>query len=278
MALGALGWPILQGALSTIFGVIVLSTVEAYMIVTFFKTVFLVIAIGAIHGLIFLPVLLSIFVRGTCIGRKKPMVKTDKVHPRKDEPTNYVIRERQKQQTRTESPATSEETEDAYPIGPGGRYGIHTMHEPWLQPVNPVRFQNGNISLGTSANSNQTPVPYGHPHPSKIHLVPSSQSINVSKSANGHPVFFIPDHGLRLVSSDHSGFCPPTSVAQTITDTQMRRKTGHQRRFSTIEDTNSGMIPNPSPERINPQVRRHSAYEYGSSPGGMPNFFLQKEM
>ena len=53
--------------MSTIIGVVVLSDVNAYMIVTFFKTVFLVILFGLIHGLIFLPVLLSLFVRGPCV-------------------------------------------------------------------------------------------------------------------------------------------------------------------------------------------------------------------
>lgn len=66
-ALGALGWPITQGAVSTILAVIVLADVPAYMIVTFFKTVFLAITFGLLHGLVFLPVTLSLFVRGSCI-------------------------------------------------------------------------------------------------------------------------------------------------------------------------------------------------------------------
>uniref|UniRef100_A0AC35TW28 SSD domain-containing protein n=1 Tax=Rhabditophanes sp. KR3021 TaxID=114890 RepID=A0AC35TW28_9BILA len=66
-ALGALGWPLVQGAASTILAVAVLADVPAYMIVTFFKTVFLAITIGLLHGLIFLPVCLSMFVRGCCV-------------------------------------------------------------------------------------------------------------------------------------------------------------------------------------------------------------------
>lgn len=67
MALGVLGWPLTQGAASTILAVVVLADVPAYMIVTFFKTVFLSIALGLLHGLVFLPVMLSLFVRGCCI-------------------------------------------------------------------------------------------------------------------------------------------------------------------------------------------------------------------
>uniref|UniRef100_A0A1I7XNF1 SSD domain-containing protein n=1 Tax=Heterorhabditis bacteriophora TaxID=37862 RepID=A0A1I7XNF1_HETBA len=66
-ALSALGWPLFQGGLSTILAVSVLVDVPAYMIVTFFKTVVLSISIGLLHGLVFLPVLLSIFVRGCCV-------------------------------------------------------------------------------------------------------------------------------------------------------------------------------------------------------------------
>ncbi|PAV90779.1 hypothetical protein WR25_13015 [Diploscapter pachys] len=65
-ALSALGWPLFQGGLSTILAVVVLADVPAYMIVTFFKTVVLAISLGLLHGLVFLPVLLSIFVRGCC--------------------------------------------------------------------------------------------------------------------------------------------------------------------------------------------------------------------
>lgn len=64
-ALGDLGWPVAQGAMSTILAVSVLSDVPAYMIVTFFKTVFLAISIGFLHGLVFLPLMLSAFV-GCC--------------------------------------------------------------------------------------------------------------------------------------------------------------------------------------------------------------------
>lgn len=71
-ALGALGWPITQGAVSTILAVIVLCDVPAYMIVTFFKTVFLAISLGLLHGLVFLPVALSLFVRGSCIANIPP--------------------------------------------------------------------------------------------------------------------------------------------------------------------------------------------------------------
>lgn len=79
-ALSSLGWPLcqvcychfciffsFQGAMSTIISVIVLADVPAYMVVTFFKTVVLSISLGLLHGIVFLPVLLSIFVRGCCI-------------------------------------------------------------------------------------------------------------------------------------------------------------------------------------------------------------------
>jgi predicted RND superfamily exporter protein len=61
--LSALGWPLTQGAVSTILAVVVLANIPAYMIITFFKTVFLAIVLGLLHGLIFLPVTLSLFVR-----------------------------------------------------------------------------------------------------------------------------------------------------------------------------------------------------------------------
>ncbi|XP_030016848.1 patched domain-containing protein 3 [Sphaeramia orbicularis] len=60
-ALAHLGYPILQGALSTVLGVVVLSMSGSYIFRTFFKIVFLVIVFGLLHGLMFIPVFLTLF-------------------------------------------------------------------------------------------------------------------------------------------------------------------------------------------------------------------------
>ncbi|XP_063781225.1 patched domain-containing protein 3-like [Pseudophryne corroboree] len=63
-ALHVLGYPIVQGALSTILGIAALSTTETYIFGTFFKIMLLVIVFGALHGLLFIPVFLITF--GAC--------------------------------------------------------------------------------------------------------------------------------------------------------------------------------------------------------------------
>ncbi|KFU96662.1 Patched domain-containing protein 3, partial [Chaetura pelagica] len=60
-ALSQLGYPVLQGAVSTILGVVVLAAAKAYIFRTFFKIMFLVILFGALHGLVFIPVFLTFF-------------------------------------------------------------------------------------------------------------------------------------------------------------------------------------------------------------------------
>lgn len=65
-ALGHIGMPILQGALSTILGVAVLSTSESYIFMTFFKIMFLVMFFGFLHAMILLPVVLSCLPSSEC--------------------------------------------------------------------------------------------------------------------------------------------------------------------------------------------------------------------
>jgi hypothetical protein len=66
-ALYSLGLPIFQGSVSTVLGIIALAFAPSYVFVTFFKTVFLVMLFGATHGVLLLPVLLSI--TDVCRGR-----------------------------------------------------------------------------------------------------------------------------------------------------------------------------------------------------------------
>ncbi|KAM9439698.1 LOW QUALITY PROTEIN: patched domain-containing protein 3 [Clarias gariepinus] len=64
-ALSHLGYPILQGAFSTILGVAVLSASVSYIFRTFFTIMFLVILFGLLHGIAFIPVFLTF--SGFCV-------------------------------------------------------------------------------------------------------------------------------------------------------------------------------------------------------------------
>uniref|UniRef100_A0A8C8BL40 Patched domain-containing protein 3 n=1 Tax=Otus sunia TaxID=257818 RepID=A0A8C8BL40_9STRI len=72
-ALSLLGYPVFQGAVSTILGVVVLAAAKTYIFRTFFKIMFLVILFGALHGLVFIPVFLTFF--GNC-GRSPHTTKS----------------------------------------------------------------------------------------------------------------------------------------------------------------------------------------------------------
>lgn len=76
-ALFSLGLPILQGATSTILSVVPLLLAEGYIFLVFFKMIFLVIFIGAMHGLFLLPVLLSLFGPGSCSSGDKDEYDVD---------------------------------------------------------------------------------------------------------------------------------------------------------------------------------------------------------
>jgi len=58
-SLEKLAWPVLHGSASTILGVTVLAFINSYMVLVFFKTIFLVLIIGAFHALVWLPIVLS---------------------------------------------------------------------------------------------------------------------------------------------------------------------------------------------------------------------------
>ncbi|KAI4900752.1 hypothetical protein NFI96_026773, partial [Prochilodus magdalenae] len=60
-ALFILGYPVIQGAVSSIVGVVVLAFAKQHIFRTFFKIMFLVMLFGLAHGLVFIPVLLTWF-------------------------------------------------------------------------------------------------------------------------------------------------------------------------------------------------------------------------
>ncbi|KAG1927607.1 SSD domain-containing protein [Pimephales promelas] len=78
-AITKLGYPIVQGAVSTIAGVVVLSAAKSYIFRTFFKIMFLVILFGAVHGIVFIPVFLTFL--GTCSKNKQNLPEPTSKQP-----------------------------------------------------------------------------------------------------------------------------------------------------------------------------------------------------
>jgi len=73
-----LGLPIVQGATSSCLGVLGLGFVPLYIYQTFMKMVSLAVVIGAIHGIVFLPVFLSLTMGSQCQSKKKTQPLTIK--------------------------------------------------------------------------------------------------------------------------------------------------------------------------------------------------------
>ncbi|CAD5218991.1 unnamed protein product [Bursaphelenchus okinawaensis] len=63
-ALETLGWPVFLGAFSTVMGIMILAFVDAYIVQLFFKTVFLVISFSLLHGIVFLPIFMTVVMPG----------------------------------------------------------------------------------------------------------------------------------------------------------------------------------------------------------------------
>ncbi|KAM9308211.1 patched domain-containing protein 3 [Gastrophryne carolinensis] len=76
-ALHVLGYPIVQGALSTILATVALSMAQSYIFRSFFKVMLLVIVFGTLHGLFFVPVFLTVSAWA--------MQCFNKIHPKEDD-------------------------------------------------------------------------------------------------------------------------------------------------------------------------------------------------
>ncbi|XP_048012716.1 patched domain-containing protein 3-like [Megalobrama amblycephala] len=89
-AINKLGYPIIQGAVSTIAGVVVLSAAKSYIFRTFFKIMFLVILFGAVHGIVFIPVFLTFL--GTCSSsREKNKPNYPELSDKSEQPVKSVV-------------------------------------------------------------------------------------------------------------------------------------------------------------------------------------------
>ena len=60
-ALGAIGWPVVQGGLSTFLAIVVMVLVPSHVVRMFARTSMLVVATGLFHGIFVLPVILRTF-------------------------------------------------------------------------------------------------------------------------------------------------------------------------------------------------------------------------
>jgi hypothetical protein len=97
------------------------------MLVTFFKTVFLVMVLGVLHGLVFLPVVLVLFVRNTCAAQQNsPTVCHDAGVVRVRAHTQSVITRLQPHLTRSKKRKLSERPIEHLPVPavPNGIVGM----------------------------------------------------------------------------------------------------------------------------------------------------------
>lgn len=92
-ALETLGWPVFQGVTATFLGILVMATVETYMFEVFFKTVFLVIILGLLHSIVFLPVALTGFIPENMECYKKKNDRRGGESPISDASTKEILLE-----------------------------------------------------------------------------------------------------------------------------------------------------------------------------------------
>ncbi|KAI4492180.1 hypothetical protein M0802_009986 [Mischocyttarus mexicanus] len=151
-SLYSLGLPIVQGAASTILGLVALLLAGTYIFLVFFKMVFLVIFIGAMHGLFLLPVLLSIFGPGSCTSSN-----TDKDH---DDVENNEHGEKVLRKNGIAEKELVDKLQTPFVIPhPTLSYYHHSSIIKSLQPspaTSLTAFEERDQGLGTSEDSNST--------------------------------------------------------------------------------------------------------------------------
>ncbi|EYC06618.1 hypothetical protein Y032_0075g989 [Ancylostoma ceylanicum] len=92
-ALRSIGWPMIQAGCSTIFCISPLLLIDSYMVYVFAKTIYLVIGLGLLHGIVFLPALL-LTVSFILVDRPRPLCYSNSAHNRSVARRSWTTRSR----------------------------------------------------------------------------------------------------------------------------------------------------------------------------------------
>jgi len=157
-SLYSLGLPIVQGAASTILGLMALLLAGTYIFLVFFKMVFLVIFIGAMHGMFLLPVLLSLFGPGICSGGESESGEAENTKNSTQEKELQASKlqlqlqqQQQQQQQQKQQPPYVIPLPHLVYYGPGD---IKPLQD--SSAMNMAVFEERDPGLGTSEDSNST--------------------------------------------------------------------------------------------------------------------------
>jgi hypothetical protein len=95
-AVGAVGWPVCQGGISTFISIIIMIVVSSYVVRMFAKTAILVVVVGLLHGLLIVPVILCTVMRINVPKKCNRTESSDQVSTRtKIQPvrTDFIVKE-----------------------------------------------------------------------------------------------------------------------------------------------------------------------------------------
>lgn len=78
IALGIIGWPMVQVGISTIIALTPLLLKQSYLAMVFFKTIVVVVLLGMFHGLVILPSILTLFNNALNLTSKNSIARLKK--------------------------------------------------------------------------------------------------------------------------------------------------------------------------------------------------------